>query len=157
MSSEKSAKKKSPVLGWVAFGLVALVFVGARQLHPGGIRGLLGDFITHEQSNPEIQVLHDTMLVSLKPMGAAAICLKEHSDDANLKNALERYNSRNEGAMIKLIASIEAAGGMSKSEKDLLDRQAFREARSFVGQGVNMESTCGGLAERFNSGEFDLN
>lgn len=157
MSAEKPAKKKSSPLGWVTIGLVVLVFVGARQLHPGGIRGLLGDFITGAQSSPEIQALHNKMLVALRPMGAGAICLKEHSDDVNLKNALESYNSRNQAAMKKLIASIEAAGGMSKSEKDLLDRQAFREARSFVGQGADMERTCRGLAERFKSGEFDLN
>lgn len=156
MNVEKSSKKKSSALGWVTIGLVILVFVGARQIHPGGILGLLGDFFTEASSSSEIQALHDKFLIALRPMGAGAICIKEHGDDGRLRGALESYNSRNQAAMKKLVASIEATGGMSKSEKDLLDRQAFREARSFVGQGADMERICSGLSDRFNSGEFDL-
>ena len=37
-------RRKSTLLGWAITGLVVLAFVGARQLHPGGIRGILGDF-----------------------------------------------------------------------------------------------------------------
>jgi hypothetical protein len=58
--------------------------------------------------------------------------------------------------MLRLIALIEAAGGMSKSEKDHLDRRAYLEARNLVGQGRGQEHTCNGLAHRINSGEFDL-
>lgn len=155
--SKNPVRKRSSALGWAAIGLVILVFVGARQLHPGGIRGLLGDFITGASSTAEIQALHDKMLIALRPMGAAAICLKERGDDAKLRGALESYNNRNQAAMRRLVASVEAAGGMSKSEKDLLNRQASREAHSFVGQGADMERTCSALAVRFNSGEFDLN
>ena len=85
------------------------------------------------------------------------ICLNEHGNEASLRSALKSYNRRNESSMKRLVASIEAAGGMSRSEKDLVDRKAFREARSFLGQGGALERTCIDLAQRFNSGEFDLN
>ena len=156
MSTDKLNKKKSKLIGWLTVGIVVLVFVGARQFHPGGIRGLLGDSITSAQTNPEIQAFHNRMLEALKPIGAGALCLKEHRDDADLRNAIQNYNLRNEVAMKELVSSIEAAGGMSRSEKDLLDRQAFREARSFVGKASEMKRVCNNLAKRLNSGEFDL-
>lgn len=156
MTTENPDKRKFSPFVWITIGIVVLVFVGARQIHPGGIRGLLGDFMTSAQTSSEVEALHDEMLTALKPIGAAALCLKEHSDDPSLRKAIENYNRRNDVAMKDLVASIEAAGGMSRSEKDLLDRQAFREARSFVGKGSEMAFVCDSLARRINSGEFDL-
>ena len=155
MNVEKSNEKKSSPFGWLT--IVIFVFVGARQLHSGGIRGLMEDFFTEKSSKPEIHALRDKILATLRPMGVGLICFKEHGKDAGLRSALESYNKRNQEAMKKLVASIEARGGMSKSEKDLLDRQAYREARSLTGRGLDMDRTCNGLGERFNSGEFDLN
>ncbi len=155
MNARAPSKKKSALFGWIVLGLVIFVFVGARQLHPGGIRGLLTDFNTEASSSDEVRAFHTKMLNALRPMGAGALCLQEY-DDAELRGALEDYNNRNQAAMRNLINSIEAAGGLSKSEKDLLDRQALREAHSFLGQGSDIERTCKGLAVRFNSGEFDL-
>ncbi|MDD2933591.1 MAG: hypothetical protein PHO76_06855 [Methylotenera sp.] len=157
MTTDVTDKKKPSPFRWAIVVIVVLVFVGARQLHPGGIRGLLEDSITSTQTKPEVQTLRDKMLITLKPIGAALLCLKESSDSAELRNAVQNYNHRNDLAMKELVASIKAAGGMSKSEKDLLDRQATREARNFVDKGSEMNHICSGLAERFNSGEFDLN
>ena len=157
MSADKPKKIKSSSLGWITFALVVVVFVGARQLHPGGIRGLIGNFVTESSSNTEVKALRVKMLASLVPIGAAAICLKEHGGNAELKDSVISYNNRNKAMMQKLVASIEAAGGMTKSEKDLLDRQAYQEARSLVYHGQNTGHTCNGLAGRINSGEFDIN
>lgn len=156
MSTDKPKKSKSSLLGWVTFALVVIVFVGARQLHPGGIRGLIGDFFTESSANSEIKMLRDMMQASLVPIGAAAICLKEHGENAELKDSVIDYNNRNKVMMEKLIALIKAAGGMTKSEKDLLDRQAYREARSLVNHDHDAAKTCKSLASRINSGEFDI-
>ena len=156
MSNDKPKKNKSSLLGWTTFALVVVVFVGARQLHPGGIWGFIRDFVIESSSNTEVKELRDKMLASLVPVGAAAICLKEQGENAELKDAAINYNNRNQASMQKLVALIEAAGGMSKSEKDFLDRQAYREARGFVDQGRSAEHICNGLANRINSGEFDL-
>ena len=157
MSNEMPIDKKSIPRGWIIVGIVAFVFIGARQLYPGGIRALLGDFITEARSSTEAQVLQNKILNTLKPIGAGLICLKEHNDDPALRIAIESFNSRNENAMKKLIISIRAAGDVSSTEKSLLDRQAMREARSFVGKGIELEHTCNDLAGRFNSREFDIN
>lgn len=103
--------------------------MGARQLHPGELFGLVGDFFTQSTSSTEVQAAQKKMLIVLRPMGAGAICLKDRGDDSTLRSALERNNVRNQAAMKEMIASIEAAGGMSKSEKDFLDRRAYSEAR----------------------------
>lgn len=158
MNTEAHKSKKSLRLGWILVVLVlnAIVFVGARQLHPGGIRGLIGDFITRSSASPEIKALSDRMLASLVPIGAAAICVKEYGEHVDLMDAAVKYNNRNEVAMQELVSETEAAGGMSHDEKDLLDREAYRAARSLIGRGPNAEQVCGNLAVRINSGEFDL-
>jgi hypothetical protein len=155
MNIDKPKKNKSSWLGWMIFAFVVVVFVGARQLHPGGIRGLIGDFVTESSSNQEVKRLRDKMLASLVQIGAAAICLKEYGENAGLKDAVIKYNDRNQAMMHQLVASIQTTGGMSESEKGLLDRQAYREARRLIDQGHNAKQTCSGLADRINSGEFD--
>ncbi len=156
MSTEEHKRKKSLRLGWVPVVLVVIVFVGARQLHPGGIRGLIGDFATKSSSNSEVKALSDRMLASLVPIGAAAICLKKHGENADLMDAAVKYNNRNEVAMQEPASEIEAAGGMSHDEKDLLDREGYRSARSLLGKGLGAEQGCSNLAVRINSGESDL-
>lgn len=156
MSTDKSDRKNSKFLGWLSFVLVVVTFVGARQLHSGGIRGIVGDFIKESSSNQEIKELRDKMLASLVPVGAAAICLKEHGENVELREAVIAYNNRSRATMEKLVASVKAAGGMSRSEKDLLDRQAYQAARRLVEQDGDPVYTCKGLATRINSGEFDL-
>ncbi|WP_041281958.1 hypothetical protein [Desulfohalobium retbaense] len=155
MTTEKSAPKKSSPFMWIAIGIVALIFVGARQIHPRGVRGLLGDLIVSAQSSPEIEAIHDKMLTALKPIGAAALCLK-HSDDPGIHKAVEKYNRRNSAELKKLVNTIKAEGGMSQSEKDLLDRQAMQEARKFIDKGSKRDTVCDNLEFRLNSGEFDL-
>lgn len=89
-------------------------------------------------------------------MGAAAICIEEVGENAELRESLASFAKRNEVMMKELVAAIEAEGGMSRREKDLVDRQAYREARRFLDQAGDMSGTCSGLAKRFNAGEFDL-
>lgn len=159
MSTEEHKSKKSLRLGriWVVVIVInVVVFVGARQLHPGGIRGLIGDFATKSSSSPEIKALSDRMLASLVPIGAAAICLKEQGENAGLMDAAIKYNSRNEVAMQELVSEIEAAGGMSPDEKDLIDREAYRAAHDLLNRGSGAEQGCSNLAVRISSGEFDI-
>src|SRR3972149_1911255 len=99
MSADKPKKIKSSLLGWTTFALVVVVFVGARQLHPGGIWGFIRDFVIESSSNTEVKELRDKMLASLVPVGAAAICLKEQGENAELKDAAINYNNRNQPGM----------------------------------------------------------
>ena len=55
-----------------------------------------------------------------------------------------------------LLLEIEAAGGMSPGQKDLLDRQAYQDARDFLGQGAVAEQRCDELLVQLDAGEFDL-
>ncbi|MDH5652877.1 MAG: hypothetical protein OEZ39_13555 [Gammaproteobacteria bacterium] len=152
--SDEAKKKGFFSRGWVIFVIVVAIFVGARLIHPGGIRGIVGDFIIESNSNPKTQVLRDKMLKSVIPIGAAALCMKKHGEIPGLENAMIKYNKRNESKMKRLISDIEALGGLSKSEKDLLDRMAYRKAEEFIG--LDSRQRCLVLPNRFNSGEFDI-
>lgn len=156
MNNDKPIQKKKPLLGWVIFVIMVVVFVGARQLHPGGIWGIIRDFAIESTSSREIKGLRDKMLKFFIPIGAAAICLKEYGENEELRSAIINYNNRNEARIQKLDFLIKAEGGMRNSEKDLLDRNAYQNARLLVGHGQSAESTCYQLARRINSKEFDL-
>lgn len=150
----KSKKKpKKGIYMCVIMAVIAMIFIGARQLHPGGIRWLISDFITNSSSNTEVKIFREKILNYLIPIGASAICMKEHGENTELTGAVMNYAERNEAPLKKLIDLAKAAGGMSKSEKDLLDRQAYSESRRFIDQNIN---ACSVLAARINSGEFDL-
>lgn len=142
--------------GWAIIGLVVLVFVGAQQIHPAGLYGLIRDFSIGLSTSSEVKEPRDRMLASLIPMGAAAICLKEYGDSVELRSAVADYSHRNQVGMQKLINEIEVAGGMSRAEKDLLDREAYREVYRFVGEGTTAKRTCFDLVDRLNSAEFDI-
>lgn len=156
MSVDKPKAGKGRILGWVVTGLVILVFVGARQIHPNGLFGLIGDLFTEASTSAAVKEPRDRMLEALVPLGAAAICLKEYGESAELRSAVESHLRRNKEEVQKLTTRVEDAGGMSRAEKDLLDREGYQAAVRFVGQGSAAETTCAGLADRFNAGEFDL-
>jgi hypothetical protein len=87
MGTDTPKKNKSSLFRWMIVAVMVVVFVGARQLHPGGIRRLIGDFITESSSNPEVKEFRDKILDSLVPVGAAAICSKEHGENKELSDA----------------------------------------------------------------------
>jgi hypothetical protein len=155
INADKPKANKTRLFGCISSILVVLIFVGARQFTAGGIRQLIGDFITESSLNPRVKELSDEMLTAFIPIGAAAICLNEYGKNAGLKKASVAYNNRNRAAMERLIASIKAAGGMSNSEKDLVDRKVYQQARHLLDQGHHTRRACDRLANRINSGEFD--
>src|SRR5574337_720881 len=126
-------------LYWYApIAAVVIILAGVQQFAPGGIRGLVRDWFIELSSTPAADKLSDQMVASLAPVGAAAICLEEHGGNENIKDAVIGYNKRNQTAMLKLVASIKAAGGMSNSEKDLTDRKAYRQARKLLGSNADL-------------------
>ena len=151
-----SPKKTASLSRWIIPASVVLFFVGARQLHPGGILGLIGDALTEPSSNSKTEQLRDSLLRSLIPIGASAICMETFSENADIEAAAVAYNARNESEMKSLVAKIEALGGMSKDEKHLLDRKAYRAARELLNMGHGANENCKALPDRINAGEFDL-
>jgi hypothetical protein len=156
VSADKPKVNKHSLPGWAITGLVILVFVGAQQIHPAGLYGLIRDFAIGLSTSSKVKEPRDRMLASLIPMGAAAICLKDYGDSVELRRAVADYSLRNHTGMQKLINEIKVAGGMSRAEKDLIDREAYQESYRFVGEGTTAKSTCFDLVGRLNSGEFDI-
>lgn len=156
VSTDKQKVKKYSLPGWAIIGLVVLVFVGAQQIHPAGLYGLIRDFSIGLLTSAKVKEPRNRMLASLIPMGAATICLKDYGDSDDLRRAVTDFSLRNQAEMKKLINEIEVAGGMSRAEKDLLDREAYQEVYRFLGEGNAARRTCFDLVGRLNSGEFDL-
>ncbi|MDH5433593.1 MAG: hypothetical protein OEY19_06575 [Gammaproteobacteria bacterium] len=151
---DETKKKGFFSRGWVTFVIIVTIFVGARLIHPGGIKGIITDFFIESNSNSKTQELRDEMLESFIPIGAAMLCMKKHGKITGLENAIIEYNNRNESEMKRLISDIEALGGLSKSEKDLLDRMVYSKAEKMIG--LDSRKFCLTLAKRFDSGEFDI-
>ncbi len=149
-------KKATPLLRWIVPALVVVVFVGARQLHPGGIWGIARDAFSEKSSNPRTEQLREKLLKSLLPIGASAMCMKRFGENPDIAAAAAAYNARNDIAMKNLIAEIEALGGLAASEKDLLDRKAYRAAAELLDDGQGARENCKTLSDRINAHEFDL-
>jgi hypothetical protein len=156
MTKKHQGEKKSFPTAWIIPSVFLFILVGAQQIRPGGISGMLRDLAIRSTASQEMRTLQDEMVFALVPMGAAAFCAKEHDNSPDLREAVYNYNLRNEAAMKDFVDSIKAAGNLSQAEKKFIDRRAYREAREFVGQGQAMVSICGSLPKRFNMGEFDL-
>jgi hypothetical protein len=154
--SDSAPRKKATWPTWVITVLVAGAFAGLRFYRPGGVTSIATDAVTESSMSPELTRLGVRILTSLKPIGAAAICLKESGDNPALRRAALEYNRRNKRAMERLLKEVTAAGGLTSSQKDLLDRQAYREARTLVGTGAAQEAACRSLPQRLNGGEWDL-
>lgn len=137
--------------------IVAVIFVGARQIHSGGIWGIIGDSVTEASTDPDTAPVRARMLKGIFPVTAAAICFDQYGEMAGLKDAVVGFNTRHEDAMQRDVAAIEALGGMSNNEKDMLKRQAYVRAEDLLGQGAEVERACSSLIARLNSGEFDFN
>lgn len=156
MSADKPKAKKLSFPGWAIIGLIVLIFVGAQQIHPAGLFGLVRDFTIGLSTSSKVKEPRDRMLATLIPMGAATICLKDYGESVELRRAVTSYSLRNHTGMQKLINEIKVAGGMSRAEKDLLDREAYQESYRFLGEGTTAKNTCFELVGRLNSGEFDI-
>ena len=101
--------------------------------YPGGIRGFIGDKATETSISPEMKILRDQMIDSVAPIYAAVTCFKDHVETPELKQATTNFSARHESFMKNLIASVEAAGGMSESEKDIVDQEAQRKGCALIG------------------------
>ena len=153
MSSEPSGRGLSR---WIIPVVVVAIFFGARQLYPGGLWGLAHDVFTEASASPKTEQLRERLVRSLLPIGASALCAKSFGKTAEMSAAVVAFNARNESAMKALVAEIEALGGLSKSEKELVDRTAYREAKKFVDGDKGAHENCQALSARINAGEFDL-
>lgn len=131
--------------GWVALAVI----VGVSAL---GIWG----HVTKRSSNPQMDRLQERLLKSLVPIGAAAICIETFGETPDIMAAATAYNTRNEGAMRSLLAEIDALGGLSSEEKDLLDRKGDKAAKEFLDEGPGARENCKRLPERISAREFDL-
>jgi hypothetical protein len=134
---------------WVVLSLIVGVLVGVSAL------GIWGN-VTKRSSNPQMDRLQERLLKSLVPIGAAAICIETFGETPDIMAAATAYNTRNEGAMRSLLAEIDALGGLSSEEKDLLDRKGDKAAKEFLDEGPGARENCNALPARINAHEFDL-
>lgn len=146
---------KKWIYGWIPIVVVAVIFIGARMLHPEGVRGIISDATAEVTSNQE-QGDRQEMMRYLTTLGAAAMCIKNHGDNEMLSNAVKDYNSRNSNAANELVQRIKESGGMSRAEKDLVDRQAYREAVKLYNDVRNSGRPHSELARRIESRMYDI-
>jgi hypothetical protein len=84
--------------------------------------------------------------------GRCCVGWHEQGESPELEVAVGRYNARHESSMESLVERAESLG-LTRAEKNLLDRQSARAARDLLGP--NLESACRPLPARFDSHEFD--
>ncbi|PZR93474.1 MAG: hypothetical protein DI537_10150 [Stutzerimonas stutzeri] len=95
------------------------------------------------------------MGASLNVPGSAAYCRsKGWLQDADLEPAVA-WNKKHEAAMQKVIKVIEATGGVSKADRQALDRLAFKVIREQIEDGDPMEN-CRNFVDALRSGGLDL-
>jgi hypothetical protein len=129
--------------------------VGAFLLHHALI-AVLPVMPSQESSSSKAEQVRQKLLKSLLPIGAAAMCMKRFGERSDITAATAAYNARNGEAMKNLVAEIQANGGLSGAEKELIDRHAYRAATEFLDQGEGARATCEALPARINAREFDL-
>lgn len=141
---------------WFIVGLIVIILVGARQIHPGGVKGLVTDTYTRLTIEAEVAERIPRMREYLATLGLGAMCLNNNKKDPTLLTAMKHFAKRHDTMMNNIIVDVKNAGGMTQEQKDLINRTALYEAQDILESSVNMRTTREGLAERLNQGEFDL-
>jgi hypothetical protein len=128
-----------------------LVFSGPRAIHPAGIRGILRDAFVDGGAG-RIRGGPRRCFWPFSLRWALLRVLARTGRVPELEVAVGRYNARHESSMESLVERAESLG-LTRAEKNLLDRQSARAARDLLGP--NLESACRPLPARFDSHEFD--
>jgi len=151
---EKKEKKGSGKLVGIGISLImAAIFVGPRIVHEYGLSSAAA---TSEMEAIQEKIGHkrfELFMKSIVPMGYVALCIKDQGENPELILAANAFNARNGEKQVALIQSLEASGGLTADEKEALDKYAYSRVSDNVRNG---RVSCGQLADRLESGEWDL-
>jgi hypothetical protein len=151
-----SSREASSKEGWILTIVIAAIWGGSTLVYPGGLLPFVRDSLIEAFSNSETSELREQMSMLLTPVFASLTCVQTFDNHSDLKKAVYAYNSRNEQRGKELADEIEALGGMTKGEKQLVQRKASRSAKDLLGERNDMWDSCEMLSVRLNQGEFDL-
>ena len=142
---------KSKITIIVVLLVVAAIFVGPRILRPH-----LDKTMVQEAGEAVGAGLIEDLFRARLPAGYAAYCEKHHGPFPELMKAAQDYNARNRVRMLALIHDIEQSGGLTKSQKAAIDRQAFARVRAGIAGAKDPVARCRALVTDVDSGRYDL-
>jgi len=89
---------------------------------------------------------------SLNAVGVAAYCEKRIGENPDMISAATKWNQRNKAANERIVALLQATGGLSKEEKDAIDKGGLREVQSTI----KTKADCDRHRAALESGELEL-
>ncbi len=88
--------------------------------------------------------------------GVAAYCNKYVEPNQQLLSAAKAWNRRHKAQLQQLIRAIKWAGGLSKDEKDMIDRMAFAMLKKEVEAQPDKAGYCREMEQAIDQGILDL-
>jgi hypothetical protein len=94
----------------------------------------------------------DNVMKALLPAGYAAMCSKQHGENAALIAAAKAHADRNKDKIAAAVAAMKAAG-LTADDKAAIDKYGYSRVAGDINTGI---VACDGLVDRINRGEWDL-
>ena len=86
----------------------------------------------------------------------AAYCNKHVAPNEELVSAAKAWNERHHDQLSKIVQAIEWAGGLTKEEKDLIDRMGFLVLKNEMEAKDDKPGYCESTAHTLDQGNWDL-